>query len=306
MTLPRFESAAASLRAADIPASIEADVATVFPGRCASRRTRILAVLNLTTDSFHDGGADTGPGDSIARARRFVEEGADGLDLGAESTRPGALEVAPAVQSDRLLPVLEGVRELGVPISIDTRHSAVARATLAAGASVVNDVSGLTFDPELAEVVGEAGAGLIVMHMRGTPADMRRRADYDDVVAESIRALEQAIERAVRGGVEESRILVDPGLGFAKTAAHNREILRRLPEYHALGRPLVVGASRKSFLAETSGESPGEPDTSARLEGTLAISTLAVMGGASVLRVHDVEANRRAIATTERILLERP
>jgi dihydropteroate synthase len=285
-----------------VTGDVESDLSTFLPRREPSRRTRLLGILNLTPDSFHDGGVDASLEDSVARATRMIAEGADGLDLGAESTRPGATPLSPEDELARLLPVLERVAGRGVPVSVDTTKAAVARRALAEGATIVNDVSGLQRDPGMAEILGETGAPVILMHMRGTPRDMQRLVEYDDVVAETIRFLESAMERAVRAGVDESRIVIDPGLGFAKTAEHNFEILRRLPEYSALGRPVLIGASRKSFLATASGESRERPDTGRRLEGTLAVSVLAVLGGASILRVHDVEPNRRAVATTENVL----
>jgi dihydropteroate synthase len=230
------------------------------------------------------------------RARGLVQQGADALDLGAESTRPGAEPVSAAEELDRLLPVLEEVADLGVPVSVDTMKSEVASRAVEAGASLVNDVTGLGHDPGIADVCASTGAGLVLMHMRGTPRTMKNLAEYDDVVEETIRFLGNAVERAVRAGVPEERILIDPGLGFAKTGDHNLEILRRLPEYGVLGRPLLVGASRKSFLSRF-----GAPEPADRLEGTLATSVLAVLGGAAVLRVHDVEANRRAVLVTEAV-----
>jgi dihydropteroate synthase len=268
----------------------------LIPRRDPHRRTRILGILNVTPDSFHDGRAGATPDEAASRARRMVEHGADAVDVGAESTRPDARPVTEAEETARLLPVLQRLRDLGVPVSVDTTKARVAQASLAAGARIINDVSGLQRDPEIADVCAEAGAALILMHMRGVPGTMRSLATYDDVVAETIRFLGAAVEEAVRRGVPERHILVDPGLGFAKTAEHNLEILRRLGEYRALGRPLVLGASRKSFLAAYDGES-----TADRLAGTLATSTIAVLAGVDVLRVHDVRDNRRAILTTEAV-----
>jgi dihydropteroate synthase len=267
-----------------------------IPRRDPARRTRILGVLNVTPDSFHDGGVDASPSDSAKRARQMVAEGADVLDIGAESTRPGASPVPEALELDRLMPVLERLDGIDVPLCVDTTKPRVAERALAAGARLINDVSGLQRDPEIASVCAAADAGLVLMHMRGDPATMRDLAHYDDVVAETIRFLEEAVELAVRHGVSESRILVDPGLGFAKTSEHNLEILRRLGELRSLGRPVVLGASRKSFLSAYDGRDPSD-----RLAGTLAVSAIAVMAGVDMLRVHDVRENRRAILTTEAI-----
>jgi dihydropteroate synthase len=255
-----------------------------------------MAILNLTPDSFHDGGT-VPTGAALDRARALVDLGADVLDVGAESTRPGAAPVTATEEIDRLDPVLSEARTLGVPVSVDTTKAEVADHALRRGATIVNDVSGLARDPEIADVCAERGAGLVLMHSRGDARSMQSLADYADVVEETKRFLADAMERAVRAGVPETRILLDPGLGFAKTAAHNLEILRRLGEYLTLSRPLVVGASRKSFLARY--DAPASAD---RLEGTLATSVLAVLAGASILRVHDVRENRRAVNVTEAVL----
>ncbi|MCA9750610.1 MAG: dihydropteroate synthase [Gemmatimonadetes bacterium] len=275
-------------------------MAELLPRRDPGRATRLLGVLNLTPDSFHDGGLDPTALASIERARLLVEEGADALDLGGESTRPDAKPVPAAEELARVLPVLHGVLPLGVPISVDTMKAPVAAAALEAGATWINDVTGLQHDPEIADVCAAAGAGLVLMHMRGTPRTMKNLTDYDDVVEETIRFLDHAVDRAVRAGVRDDRIVVDPGLGFAKSADHNLEILRRLPEYLRLGRPILVGASRKSFLARYDGQ-----DSEDRLEGTLATTVLAVIGGASILRVHDVAANRKSVEVTEAVLRAR-
>jgi dihydropteroate synthase len=274
-----------------------AGLGRLVPRRDPGRRTRLVGILNVTPDSFHDGGRDRDARDSLLRARAMVEAGADALDVGAESTRPGAGPVDARRELERLLPVLALVSGLGVPISVDTTKAEVAARALDAGATLLNDVSGLTRDPEIAAVCAAKGAGLILMHMCGTPQTMRGLARYDDVVAETKRFLADAVERAVRAGVSADRIVIDPGLGFAKTAHHNLEILRRLPEYLELGCPILVGASRKSFLAPYDA-----PDSGDRLEGTLATSALAILGGASLLRVHDVRENRRAVLVTEAIL----
>lgn len=278
-----------------------AGLAELFPRRDPGRRTRLVGILNVTPDSFHDGGAAWTPEAAERRARAMVDEGADALDVGAESTRPGATPVDAGEELARLLPVLERVRSLGVPLCVDTTKAEVAARALDAGASVVNDVSGLQRDPAIAAVCAERGAGLVLMHMRGNPRTMRSLARYDDVVAETRGFLADAVARAVRAGVAETRIVIDPGLGFAKTADHNLRILRALPAYGELGRPVLVGASRKSFLAPYDGQS-----TADRLEGTLATSVLAVVGGASLLRVHDVRENRRAVLVAEAVLAAEP
>lgn len=277
------------------------DLDRLIPRRDPNRRTRILGILNVTPDSFHDGGADASPEAAAARARRMMEEGADALDLGAESTRPNADPVSETEELRRLLPVLELLQDAPVPLSVDTVKARVAERCLEAGASLVNDVSGLQHDPEIASVCAERGAGLVLMHMRGDPRTMSTLTSYRDVVEESLRFLEGAIDRAVGLGVPESDILVDPGLGFAKAPEHNLQILNRLREYLSLGRPVLVGASRKSFLAAFDG-----PTSADRLEATLATGALAVLGGASVLRVHDVRAHHRAVLATEAVVNAQP
>lgn len=276
-------------------------LAAWLPRRDPGRRTRLMGILNVTPDSFHDGGRAFSPGDAVAHARALADEGADILDVGAESTRPGAPPVSAAEEWVRLSPVLPAVVALGLPVSVDTTKAEVADRALRAGATVVNDVSGLRRDPELAAVCAAHGAALIVMHSRGDSRTMPSLTRYTDVVDETRRFLADAVEVAVKAGVPEGRVAVDPGLGFAKTADQNLEILRRLPEYLALGRPVLVGASRKSFLAPHAA-----PATADRLAGTLAAGVLAVLGGASILRVHDVLEHRRAISVAEAVLVGAP
>jgi dihydropteroate synthase len=238
----------------------------------------IMGIVNATPDA------------AVAHALRLADEGADLIDLGGESTRPGAPPVPGAEEVRRVVPVVERLRARGfaLPISVDTFKPEVARAALAAGADLVNDVMGLA-DPALAAVVAESKAPVVIMHMRGTPADMASRAVYGDVVADVARELEVAVARAVAAGVDRERIILDPGLGFAKTAEHSVALLARLPELRALGRPLLVGPSRKSFIGALTGAPVGE-----RLPGTLAAVCVAVLAGAEFLRVHDVAAARQA------------
>jgi dihydropteroate synthase len=252
---------------------------------------RVMGVLNLTPDSFSDGGRWLEPGRAVERGLEMLAEGADLLDLGAESTRPGggvygagAREVPAAEELYRLLPVLEPLRRLtDAPLSVDTRKGEVARRVLAAGADLVNDVGGLA-DPELAAAVAEAGCPLVLMHSRGSTATMQREAVYADTVAEVRDELAGLMARAEAAGVGRDRLVLDPGIGFAKGTAHNLELLGRLGELGALGRPLLVGASRKSFIGRLGGDAP--PDR--RLGGSLAAVGWAVAGGAAMVRVHDV------------------
>ncbi len=250
----------------------------------------LMGVVNVTPDSFSDGGRFAQVDPAVAHALRLVSEGADVLDVGGESTRPGAPEVPAEEELGRVLPVIERLRALGcdAPISIDTRKAVVARAAVASGADMVNDVSALA-DPAMAEVVASAGVPVVLMHMRGKPADMASRAVYADVVADVERELSLALARAVARGIREDRVVLDPGLGFAKTAAHNVALLAALPHLRRLGRPLLVGPSRKRFIGELTGA--GVDD---RLPGTLAAVAACVLAGVEFLRVHDVAAAREA------------
>jgi dihydropteroate synthase len=252
----------------------------------------LMGVVNVTPDSFSDGGRFLDPDAAVAQALRLAEEGADLVDLGGESTRPGAPPVAADEEARRVVPVVERLRARGfpLPISVDTWKGPVARAALAAGADLVNDVTGLA-DPDLGRAVAEAGAPVVLQHMRGTPADMSSRALYDDVVGEVARELEAALLRAEAAGIPRERTILDPGLGFAKTAEQSVELLARVGELRALGRPLLVGPSRKSFIGKVTGAPVAD-----RLPGTLAALTACVLEGVELLRVHDVAAARQAAA----------
>jgi dihydropteroate synthase len=250
----------------------------------------LMGVVNVTPDSFWDGGRYAEVGAAVEHAERLVAEGADLLDVGGESTRPGAPEVPADEERARVVPVIERLRSRGCPvaISVDTRKASVAAAALSAGADLVNDVSALR-DPGMAEVVARAAVPVVLMHTRGTPAEMAARAVYGDVVEEVERELAAAMAQAVRGGIREEAILLDPGVGFAKTAQHSVALLAAIPRLRRLGRPLVIGPSRKSFI----GKLTGAPATD-RLPGTLAAVAACVLGGAEFLRVHDVAAARQA------------
>jgi dihydropteroate synthase len=251
----------------------------------------LMGIVNATPDSFSDGGRFLDAGAAVAQALRLADEGADLVDVGGESTRPGAASVRDDEELGRVVPVIAALRARGfpLPISVDTRKASVARAALDAGADLVNDVSGLA-DPALARVVAEAEAPIVLMHMRGTPEDMERRAVYGDVVREVAGELEQVLGRAEVAGIPRERTIVDPGLGFAKTAEHNLVLLARLGELRALGRPILVGPSRKSFISHVAGGvAAGD-----RLPGTLAAVAAAVLAGAELVRVHDVAAARQA------------
>jgi dihydropteroate synthase len=254
-------------------------------------RPKVMGVLNVTPDSFSDGGDFFELAAAIAQAERLAAEGADLIDVGGESTRPGANPVLAGEELRRVLPVIEALAERnGVPISIDTSKAVVARAAIERGASFVNDVTALRGDPEMAAAVAEAGAEVCLMHMRGEPRTMQDDPRYDDVVAEVRSFLEERLAAAVRAGIAEQKVWLDPGIGFGKTLEHNLELLRRLDEIVAIGRPVVVGASRKRFLGALTGR--GERD---RVAATVAANVLAFERGATMFRVHDVAPTRDAL-----------
>jgi dihydropteroate synthase len=255
---------------------------------------RLMGIVNVTPDSFSDGGRFLLADDAIEHGRRLILDGAAIIDVSGESTRPGAEPVPAAAELARIEPVVAGLAAAGTgaQISIDTRKASVARAALAAGASLVNDVSALRGDPEMAGVVADGDAACCLMHMRGEPRTMQRDPRYEDVVDEVKAFLEERLEFAVGAGIDERRLLLDPGIGFGKLIEHNLALLRRLDEIVALGRPVVIGTSRKSFIGRIAGTPPG----SDRLAGTLATNVLALERGASVFRVHDVAPAREALA----------
>ncbi|WP_448586880.1 dihydropteroate synthase [Thermaurantiacus sp.] len=249
-----------------------------------------MGVLNVTPDSFSDGGRHLDASAAIAAGRKMFADGADLVDVGAESTRPGAAAIDPAEEQARLLPVVRALAGIG-PVSADTRNAATMRAALAAGARVVNDVSGLAHDPDAARVVAEAGCPVVLMHMRGTPETMQARATYADVAAEVFAELAARLGAAEAAGIARRNIVADPGLGFAKTAEQNLVLLERLAAFHGLGVRLLVGASRKSFIGRFGGAaSPAD-----RLPGSLAAALVAAARGAHVLRVHDVAETVQAL-----------
>jgi dihydropteroate synthase len=251
----------------------------------------IMGIVNVTPDSFSDGGLFLDADAAVEHGRLLTSEGAHILDIGGESTRPGSDPVPEEEELRRVLPVIEQLASGEARISIDTTKAAVARAALEAGATIVNDVSAFRFDPELPGVVGESGAECCLMHMLGEPRTMQDDPRYDDVVSDVKSFLEERLAFAVEQGVGEERVWLDPGIGFGKTVEHNLELLRRLDELVAIGRPLVIGTSRKSFL----GKLAGGRDETHRLPGTIATNVLALERGATVFRVHDVAQNADAL-----------
>jgi dihydropteroate synthase len=258
-----------------------------------------MGIVNVTPDSFSDGGRFLDAEAAIAHARRLIDEGADILDIGGESTRPRAEPTAEADEIARVVPVIEAVRrESAIPISIDTMKPAVARAAVAAGATMWNDVTALGWSPDSAATAAALGCEVVLMHMQGEPRTMQARPRYDDVVAEVAGFLKARAEAAIAAGVAREKIWVDPGFGFGKTAAHNLALLRGLPQIAALGFPVVVGASRKSWIVKITRDGSTADQ---RLGGSIALALAAARAGAAMLRVHDVAETRQALAVAAAI-----
>ena len=248
-------------------------------------RTYLMGVLNVTPDSFSDGGEFYASTAALAQAQRLVDHGADIIDVGGQSTRPGAAQISLEEELNRVLPVVSALRSvLDVPISVDTTRASVAQQAIKAGADMVNDISCGTFDPEMLPVVAELRVPMVLMHIRGTPQTMQKLTDYEDLVGEIYEFLEQQISAAVAAGIERSHLIIDPGIGFAKTLEQNLELLRQLPKFRRLGVPILVGVSRKSFI----GRILDQPDPKSRVWGTAAACCSAIAGSADILRVHDV------------------
>ncbi len=260
-------------------------------------RTQIMGVLNVTPDSFSDGGLYLDPGRAVDHAHRMVEEGADLIDVGGESTRPGAEPVSGEEELRRILPLLGPlVDKLPVPISVDTYKADVAAAALAEGVDLINDISGLSLDPRMASVVAKAGAGLVLTHIRGTPQTMQADPQYTDLLGEIRGYLRERVILAEAHGVHPEAIVVDPGIGFGKRVEHNLLLLRCLPELQVVGKPILIGPSRKAFIGKVL-DLPMEE----RLEGTAATVAVAIWQGAHILRVHDVQAMVRVARMTDAI-----
>lgn len=255
-----------------------------------------MGVLNITPDSFSDGGRFFERESARQRLEELANEGADIVDVGGESTRPGSLPVSEEEELSRVMPVIQAAAGLGVPVSIDTTKSAVARAALDAGAEIVNDVSGLRFDPELAGLAADSGAGLVLMHMRGKPRTMQEDIRYENLIGEIAAELGKSVERALDAGCRPDQLAIDPGIGFGKTAEQNLVLINELDRIGDLGYPVLIGPSRKSFIGKTLGL-----DLQNRLEATLAACVIGLLRGARIFRVHDVMAARRALDMAELI-----
>jgi len=253
------------------------------------KRTLVMGVLNVTPDSFSDGGKFLQPENAIEQAYAVERAGADLLDIGGESTRPGSAATAASEEAHRILPVLEALRgRLKIPISVDTRRASVAELALRAGAELLNDISGLKSDPRIAEVAARHGVPLILMHMRGEPRTMQVGPFARDVMKDVLQGLRRSITIARKAGVPKSRMILDPGIGFGKNFAQNYEVLQKLPQLAKLGYPLLVGTSRKSFLGATLAKNGKPAPSEERIWGTAATVTASILGGAHIVRVHDV------------------
>lgn len=289
----RRDGPAQVLPLADVPAEVRDRLSAprpAFAGVPMDRPT-VMGILNVTPDSFSDGGRFTNPEAALAQARAMAA-GAEVLDIGGESTRPGAAEVSVEEEIARTAPVIAAMRGLGAVISVDTRKAAVAQAALAAGAGIVNDVAAMGFDADMAGVVAGAKAPVILMHSIKTPATMQDNPVYDDVVLDVFDFLAERIARAEAAGIARSRIMVDPGIGFGKTVVHNLAVLDRLSLYHDLGVPILLGVSRKRFIGTIGGEAVADR----RMPGSVAVALAGVAQGAQMVRVHDVAETRQALS----------
>jgi len=265
-----------------------------------TKKVAVMGILNLTPDSFYDGGKYTQEKEALRRVEEMISQGADIIDVGGESTRPGAKREEIEEEIRRVIPVIERIKALfQVPISVDTYKAGVAKKAIEAGADMVNDISGLRFDEKLPRVIAKYKVPLVVMHIKGTPRDMQDNPHYDSLMGEIISYLAQSIRIAEEAGVDKEKIILDPGIGFGKTTEHNLEIINRLSELRSLGRPILIGVSRKSFIGNVLNLPLKE-----RLEGSLAAVSLAVSQGARIVRTHDVKETRRAVDLTQAILNE--
>ena len=257
-------------------------------------KTRVMGTLNVTPDSFSDGGQYLESNTAIERGITMAREGADIIDVGGESTRPYSRKITVSEELDRVVPVIEGLKkELAIPISIDTCKGEVAQGALKAGASMINDISALRFDPDMASIVAEAGVPVILMHMKGMPENMQKNPTYGDLIPEIFDFLEDAIERSVSAGIKRDLIIVDPGIGFGKTFDHNLKIIKELSRFESLERPVLLGTSNKAFIGHILGKEVYERDT-----GTMATIAYGVINGAHIVRVHNV---RKAVETVRMI-----
>jgi len=263
------------------------------------KKTGIMGILNVTPDSFSDGGIFYSPEKAVDRGWQMADEGADMIDIGGESTRPGSAAVPAQVELKRVIPVIEGLsRKIKIPLSVDTKKSRVARRAVEAGAEIINDISALNGDKNMAGTAAETRVAVILMHMRGKPADMQKGdLHYDHLMREIRDYLQKSSEKAIKAGIARESLVLDPGIGFGKTAEDNYKIIKNLSELKALGMPVLIGTSRKSFIGRIAGEAPHE-----RIEGTAATVAAAIMNGCHIVRVHDVAAMKKVAAVTDAIV----
>lgn len=261
---------------------------------------KIMGILNITPDSFSDGGRYLGPNAAIKYARDMIAAGANLIDVGGESTRPGAEPISPATEAGRIVPIISQLAEKGVTVSVDSRNASTMQEAVQAGAAIVNDVSALSYDPSALSAATALGVPVILMHSRGDPKTMQDQTRYEDVVLDVYDALSARIECAVSAGITRDRIMIDPGIGFAKTPKQNFALFRWLALFHGLGCPIVIGASRKSFIGAIS----GEKEPSRRVPGSLTAAVMALEKGAQVLRVHDVVETKQAISVWQAVRYE--
>jgi dihydropteroate synthase len=267
-----------------------------------SKKTHIMGILNITPDSFSDGGTHLDKFKAIDHALRMIDDGADILDIGGESTRPGSEPVSTDEELRRTLPVIEALaKNISIPISIDTCKAGVAVRALEAGASLVNDISGLRFDPEMPKVISRFKVPVVIMHMKGTPKNMQADPTYKALIPEIIDYLRESIRLATKSGIHENMIILDPGLGFGKTFEHNLEIINNLEQFSVLKKPLLIGPSRKAFLGKILGGLPPQE----RLEGTAAAVAISIIKGAHIVRVHDVKEMAKVARVADAIKQER-
>ena len=249
------------------------------------RRTYLMGILNLTPDSFSDGGQYNTLQSALSQTKYMINHGADIIDIGGQSTRPGAEEISYSEEFDRVITTIKAIREqLSIPISIDTTRAKIAEKAIAAGADMINDISGGTFDPEMFTLAARVDVPIILMHMRGKPQNMQQMTDYQDLVPDILDFLSRQVQKAIACGVDSEKIIIDPGIGFAKTFEQNIELLRRLSEFKILGLPILIGTSRKSFI----GKIIDQQDPQKRVWGSAATCCSAIMSGADILRIHDV------------------
>jgi dihydropteroate synthase len=263
-----------------------------------SKRTYIMGILNITPDSFSDGGKFFHRDRAVEQALLMERDGADIIDIGGESTRPGAEQVPVKEEIRRIVPVIEGIAgSVKIPVSVDTYKAPVAEAALSAGASMINDISGLRFDPEMTAVAAEFEVPVVIMHIKGTPRNMQKNPVYKALVPEIMDYLREGIDIATRAGISEDKIIIDPGIGFGKTVEHNLEIIRQLDEFAGLEKPVLLGHSRKSFIGKILGDVP----VLERFEGTAAVSAIGIFNGANIIRVHDAKEMRYVAAIADAI-----